>query len=134
VRGQLDLAGSLRALASNLRTAFGSSTPRVSTSRYQDATADGLRRFGAPVLLVTSGNDLTAREFLDYTAADPNWRGLLQRPTLTRRELPGADHTFSVLAAQTEFDAVVVAWLATLIRPAPLRAEKKGYPSLRGPM
>jgi uncharacterized protein len=111
VRGQFDVVGSLRSLASNLRTAFGRTTPSKTTSRYQDEMADRPAAFWRPILLVTSGNDLTAREFLDYAAADPNWRGLLQRPTLTHHELVEADHTFSLLAAQKAFEAIIVDWL-----------------------
>jgi uncharacterized protein len=118
VRGQFDVVGSLRSLASNARTAFGRTTPSKTTSPYQDEMADSLRRFGNPILLVTSGNDLTAREFLDYAAADPNWRGLLQRPTLTHYTLADADHTFSLLAAQKAFEAIIVDWLETLGKSA----------------
>jgi hypothetical protein len=133
VRGQFDVVGSLRSLASNARTAFGRTTPSKTTSPYQDEMADSLRRFGNPILLVTSGNDLTAREFLDYAAADPNWRGLLQRPTLTH---------------YTNWRTLITRFRCSRLRrhsrrssltgwrhwASPRRAEKQAYPSLRGPM
>lgn len=55
----------------------------------------GLTRFGGKVLLITSGRDLTAREFLEMAAADSQWRGLLAASRVARHDLAAADHTFS---------------------------------------
>ncbi|MES2263019.1 MAG: hydrolase 1, exosortase A system-associated [Pseudomonadota bacterium] len=55
----------------------------------------GLDRFGGKVLLIISGADLTAKEFLDLTSASRQWRALLAAPRVTRQDLAGADHTFS---------------------------------------
>jgi uncharacterized protein len=56
---------------------------------------DGLRRFRGRVLLILSGNDFTAQEFKDLVAASRGWRRLLESARVTRRDLPGANHTFS---------------------------------------
>ena len=56
---------------------------------------DGLARFPGKVLLIVSGNDLTAQEFLDMAAASPSWQRLLAAPRVQRRTLAEADHTFS---------------------------------------
>ena len=56
---------------------------------------DGLERFQHPVLLIISGNDLTASEFLDCVASDRRWRKLLKRKQVIRKTLEAADHTFS---------------------------------------
>ena len=45
------------------------------------------------VLLVTSGADLTAREFHDLAKASPGWRALLAAPRFTSRQLAAAEHT-----------------------------------------
>ena len=73
--------------------------------------ADGLRAFGGPVLLLLSGQDLTAREFQDYAAMDPAWRGLLDAPCITRSDFSDADHTFSTASAQGQAEARTVQWL-----------------------
>lgn len=56
---------------------------------------DALRRFDGALLLVMSGEDLTAREFSDMAAASNEWRSALAGPRVTRHDLPGADHTCS---------------------------------------
>lgn len=60
-----------------------------------DLMAEGLARFSGPVLLVLSGQDLTAREFEDAVAASPEWRRLLGERRVRHETLVVADHTFS---------------------------------------
>ncbi|MGE3936221.1 MAG: hydrolase 1, exosortase A system-associated [Rhodospirillaceae bacterium] len=73
--------------------------------------AAGLARFAGPVLMLISGDDMTAREFDDACAASPTWRGLLAAPRVTRHELPAADHTFSTRAWRDEVAARTVGWV-----------------------
>ncbi|OWQ93058.1 hydrolase 1, exosortase A system-associated [Roseateles aquatilis] len=69
------------------------------TRHYTEQMADGLRAFGGPVLLILSGDDYVAKEFLDRCRdGGPAWHGLLTRPGLRREDLPEADHTFSTAA------------------------------------
>jgi hypothetical protein len=77
--------------------------------------AGGLRAFGGPVLLLLSGQDLTAREFLDYAAMDPAWRGILDAPCITRSDFTDADHTFSTAAARCQAEARTVQWLRSSV-------------------
>lgn len=60
-----------------------------------DRMADGLRSFPGKVLLILSGNDLTAQEFKDVVAGSRDWRRLLQHGRVTRRDLREANHTFA---------------------------------------
>ena len=62
---------------------------------FPDRMAQGFSRFKGPILLVMSGQDLTAREFDDVARQSSAWRGLLQTPRLTRQDLAESDHTFS---------------------------------------
>lgn len=57
--------------------------------------AEGLARFQGEVLLILSGDDLTAAEFRETAARSERWRGLLADERVTRFELPEANHTFS---------------------------------------
>lgn len=78
--------------------------------------AQGLAAFGGPVLLIISGNDLTAREFEDVAKASPQWTGLLARQSLLRRDLKAADHTFSRSEWTETVNAWTIEWVAGLNR------------------
>jgi exosortase A-associated hydrolase 1 len=55
----------------------------------------GLARFRGKVLLIISGADLTAQEFLDTAAGSDQWQAVLGAPHVSRQTLVEADHTFS---------------------------------------
>lgn len=74
--------------------------------------AAGWRRFPGPILVILSGDDLTAAEFRDVAATSPAWRGLLEEPRVTVRELPGANHTFS----RAEWRDRVADWTSSWVR------------------
>ena len=75
-------------------------------------TAVGLKRFGGHVLLLMSGRDYIAQEFDEVTRASRAWDGLLDRPQLTRRDIEGADHTFSKDLWKDAAADAVVGWVA----------------------
>lgn len=56
---------------------------------------EGFSRFRGKVLLILSGNDLTAQEFSDLVKGSREWRKLLSASRVTRFNLPEANHTFS---------------------------------------
>jgi uncharacterized protein len=56
---------------------------------------DGLSYFKGKVLLITSGNDLTAQEFLNMVKSSRKWQKLLTSPHISRLDLREANHTFS---------------------------------------
>ena len=76
--------------------------------------AEGWRGFGGAILLLLSGRDLTAREFIDHAAGDAAWQGLLAGERVERCDLPEADHTFSNAAARREVEQKVTLWLLQL--------------------
>jgi len=103
LRGQFDYAGATRSFAALVAATFRSGRARPAAA---DAAVEaplplpermgaGLAAFRGKVLLILSGADLTAQEFSDMAASSPSWRRLLDTPRVARRELPGADHTFS---------------------------------------
>jgi hypothetical protein len=81
---------------------------------FQDRMAGGLRDFPGPVLLILSGDDLTAKEFLEYARSGPGWQGLLERSGLERCDFPGVDHTFSNAGAANEVEARTLSWLVAV--------------------
>lgn len=78
---------------------------------FQQRMARGLRHFDGRTLLILSGDDYTAKEFLEHVAGDAAWRGLLDRPGLTRIDIAAADHTFSSHEWRKTIDNACLAWL-----------------------
>jgi exosortase A-associated hydrolase 1 len=120
--GQFSIAVSLRSLFDLLHKARNHDRS-ASTMKAPDSLAgrldiplpqrmaEGMRRFRGPVLLIISSNDLTAREFEDAAAASPLWRDLLAAPRIERRELRGADHTFSRREWRRQICEWTIAWV-----------------------
>jgi len=80
---------------------------------YHVRMAHALATFDRPVLVVLSGNDLTARTFELHTEEAREWHGLLARPSVTRRDVENADHTFSEHTARVAVERLIIEWLGT---------------------
>lgn len=127
VRGDLDFAAALRSFGQAVLTALGMRKAQTA-AEAGDATlapaaaataeplphrmAQGLSRFKGRVLLILSGNDLTAQEFEDVAASSAQWRGLLADTRVVRHKLPQATHTFST----REWRDQVALWTADWVR------------------
>jgi exosortase A-associated hydrolase 1 len=116
VRGGIDWRASAASLLRTLRSARTGRRSRpgnhkAATRPFQQRMAEGLLESSGPVLLVISGGDLTAREFLEHAAHDPQWRRALARPGVSRVDLPQADHTFSQRAWRMQVEQATLAWL-----------------------
>lgn len=59
----------------------------------QERMYSGLKTFDGKLLVITSGNDLTAKEFLDLVKNSAKWQKLLAN--VKQQNLPDANHTFS---------------------------------------
>ncbi|NHZ91351.1 hydrolase 1, exosortase A system-associated [Massilia sp. CCM 8733] len=100
LRGQFNVGA---AAASFLRIAGaavgkgggGASAAAAAPASLPERMQAGLARFRGKVLLIISGADLTAQEFLDTAAGSAQWQGLLAAPRVSRQTLLEADHTFS---------------------------------------
>jgi hypothetical protein len=73
--------------------------------------AAALADFGGPVLMILSGQDYTAKEFLEYAQTDWRWKGVMLRQNLERADLDSADHTFSTAAWRQQVETLTLAWL-----------------------
>ena len=71
--------------------------------------------FGGASLLVLSGNDYTAKEFLEATLTDDRWQRTLAQPRVTRLDVADADHTFSQPQARAAVEAGTLRWLAQAV-------------------
>jgi exosortase A-associated hydrolase 1 len=110
--GRFAFGDSLRSLLGFARRAAGTAAP--ADAALPARLLDGLRRFDGPVLLIMSGEDLTAREFSDVTAGSPAWRRELASQRVTRRDLPGADHTCSSHPWREQVNGWTAEWVKAL--------------------
>jgi hypothetical protein len=122
-RGQVG-AGAMRRFAGSMGRALsrGSDTPAESAARavpFQHRMAIAWKDFAGRILLLLSGDDYTAKEFLEFVAINPAWRGALTRAGVERKDLAHADHTFSNKLAREQAEALTVAWLRGTGPPAP---------------
>lgn len=125
----------VRELLSKIGQARGASVG-ARTLHYTARMADGLRRFPGPVLLMLSGDDLVAKEFLDLCHTGGSaWEGLLDRPQLRREDLPDADHTFASAAWRAQVEAWTLSFATSVARgghgdPLPSPAAPSREPAL----
>jgi exosortase A-associated hydrolase 1 len=104
-------------LARSVRSAIESSSEQnsacLSEAPYQRRMATGWDGFAGRTLLVLSGNDFTAKEFIEFTREQHPWPQLLARQTVRRQDLSAADHTFSGEAERSEVASVICSWMRT---------------------
>lgn len=107
-RGEFRVGAALHSLLANLRALFASSGAAALPERLYAR----LRGFDGAVLVMLSGADLTAREFANLTTTSRGWRRLLRGARVTRRDLAGADHTFS----RREWHDTMTGWVRDWMR------------------
>jgi exosortase A-associated hydrolase 1 len=106
-----------RDLLANLK-ARRADAPRAVHTPYQHRMARGWAAFDGDILLVLSGNDLTAKEFVDATLNDAAWGRAMQHVGLQRHDLHEADHTFTASAWSKRLDELTATWLKALPPPS----------------
>ena len=100
-------------LLQNLRLSRGRPASQDS-GPFQQKMARAWAAFPGPILLLLSGDDYTAREFVEYVGMDAAWAGLLALPHVQQHEIAGADHTFSSAAWRAEVERLTVDWMESL--------------------
>jgi exosortase A-associated hydrolase 1 len=132
VAGRFRFHLSLRELVAALRSSpvlqrFARTVPdgRAGNARDQSPLArvqpafvsdmlDGLRHFSGEVLVILSGQDQTADQFLYLVNDDPQWRALARQSRVCWRWLPEANHTFAAEVWRDEVAALTIAFLLGL--------------------
>lgn len=67
--------------------------------------------FKGRILLILSGNDFTAQEFIDVTSASRSWQKLLNSTRVTRFSIQEANHTFSKRVWRNAVAVRTATWL-----------------------
>jgi exosortase A-associated hydrolase 1 len=116
VRGEVGMRAAAAAWRSvRLATSGGNGVNNATLPKselpYQQRMVDAWNRFQGHILLVLSGDDYTAKEFIEHARHHLTWRGALARGKLELHELVGADHTFSGAETRVAMEGLVVDWL-----------------------
>ena len=106
--GQLNV---FRSVAELLRKLGQAASATAQPLGFQSRMARGLSDFQGKVQLILSGDDYTAKEFLECTSCHADWRRLLDRPGLSRLDIPAADHTFSSQEWRKTVENACIDWL-----------------------
>jgi len=108
-------AGLLGAISDALgRRRAGAGESARGEAKFQDRMEEGLRSFRGKVLLILSGNDLTAQEFKDRVAGSSSWARLLEAERVTRHDLPEANHTFARRDWRDQVERWTETWIGAL--------------------
>ena len=116
IRGQV-AAHAVTGLVRSLKSVFSSTSEQTTGDpqiTFQQRMASAWRQFNGKILLILSGDDYTAKEFVEYAAADAAWSASLAKPGVSRHDLPDADHTFSDLALRAHVEVLTQNWLEAL--------------------
>ncbi len=92
--------------------ATGTSTA-AATRPFQERMCAGFASFRGPILVVLSGDDLTATEFEGLVRSRRAWRKAMARRSVTIQRLPEASHTFSTRAWRDQVAAWTSAWMGS---------------------
>jgi uncharacterized protein len=109
--GEFDVVGSLRDLLRKAWTSYRGEEDEAARAGFRGRMLDGLSRFRGRVLLLVSGRDLPAAEFMDLCETKDWWRAALRRPNIEVRRYEHADHTFSAADVLALVMADCSSWL-----------------------
>ena len=70
-----------------------------------------LRQFKGRSLFILCSNDLTAQEFSDLADSTSAWKKLMSSPQISRRDLVGANHTFSRRIWREQIGQWTIEWI-----------------------
>ena len=118
LRGRVDAAGSVRELLNKIRLSVARDAPTLQHLPFQARMANALREHRGQVLLILSGKDYTAKEFLEHIAADSAWTGLIDAANVRRHDVPDADHTFSTAKFRVDVERATLRWIVETVAQA----------------
>ena len=113
--GGVKITGAFRELISKFRVSTTRSGAKSVAIPYQSRMALAISESRVSVLLLTSGRDFTAKEFLDFVATDSTWAGVFATARLQRVDIAEADHTFSTAFFRGLVEDATIAWIRNLL-------------------
>jgi exosortase A-associated hydrolase 1 len=102
-------------IASFVRARQAAGSTGDATLPFQKRMMRALMAFQGQLLLILSGDDFTAKEFLEAIRNDPVGATSLESSSLRRVDITGADHTFSSADWRQAVEAATVDWIETSI-------------------
>ncbi len=121
-------------------TSTGSSAVTTAAARgkhvelsLQGRMAQAWQQHPGHKLVVLSGNDYTAKEFVETAATDALWRSNLAQRNVSRFDVDGADHTFSDHAAQRAVEEQTFNWLLQVMGSHQAKADQTETAAAAGP-
>lgn len=107
----------LTGLVRSIRLALSTSTLPSSAAQlpFQSRMALAWNAFSGPVLLLLSGDDYTAKEFIEQVGASSAWTGALLKNRLIQHTVPEADHTFSEIRFNSVVEKCTLDFLGKLV-------------------
>ena len=115
LRGEVGVWRAIGGFVGTLVAARRKSSDVDASLDFQARMARGWKRFDGDILLICSGDDLTAREFIDHAARDAEWAGLLEQARVARCDFAEADHTFSRAAWREHVADVTADWIESRV-------------------
>ena len=112
--GNFDVKRSLLGLLQNLKSRSKTNTNVQSILPFPDKMAMGLERFAGPIMMLLSGQDITAKEFEDMTKNSVNWQRALASKRIEWRRIDDATHTFSSQKWRDQVGQWTIDWVKSL--------------------
>jgi len=110
--GRLQVVRAVREFAVTMyRSRRASAVAAEGESSFIERMLGGMSACERPILLLISGRDLTAAEFMTLTSNDAAWSQLVARDNISLVRLENADHTFSTRTVLERAVAVCREWL-----------------------
>lgn len=105
--------GLRRAMDSFRQLAQAARQPMAQIEPLPERLYQALERFRGQVLIILSGADLGAREFMALPRRHVHWRELLALPRVRQAVIPHANHTFARQVWRDEVAAICTKWIKT---------------------
>lgn len=121
---KFDFKGSVSSFSDNLKKMLTSNPPVQAQSEEKPATNNdnyiqhmlrGLTSFQQQVLLVISGDDLTASEFLELLKSSKPWQQQIEAKVDKTHTIEQANHTFSTQQWRQEVEQQSLDWVNSLL-------------------
>lgn len=112
--GKLGIGRAVGGFVANLRSAKEQPSQKSTESLlpFQKRMMRALGNFPGQILLILSGDDYTAKEFIEAIQADSVGSEALLGKRLTRIDVEGADHTFSSADWRQVVQEITSTWIA----------------------